>query len=224
MTKYEHNKNADQDDFTTSRLRMVDRQLVRRGIRDAAVLDAMRTVSRHLFVPVQYQRDAYHDGPVAIGRGQTISQPYVVASMTEPLALKADSNVLELGTGRGYQTAVLAEITPSVFSIERIAELLAEARTRLNELGYVTIQTRLGDGSEGWATAAPFDAIIVTAAAPRVPHVLCDQLAEGGRMVLPVDRLGTGRQDLIRLTKTPTGIEQEVLYEVRFVPLLDNID
>ncbi|MBU8934833.1 MAG: protein-L-isoaspartate(D-aspartate) O-methyltransferase [candidate division Zixibacteria bacterium] len=216
--------NPDDADFIARRLRMVDQQMVRRGIRNKAVLDAMRTVPRHLFIPEQSQDKAYHDGPVSIGRGQTISQPYIVASMTEYLRLDPESKALEVGTGCGYQTAVLSEITPHVFSIERIAGLLEDAQARLNRLGYASVQTMLGDGSEGWPEAAPFDAIIVTAAAPAIPQTLCDQLVEGGRMVIPVDRGTTGRQDLLGLVRTPTGIEQEVLYEVRFVPLLGEID
>lgn len=224
MTKNQHNSKTNQSEYKTRRLRMVDRQLVRRGIRDEAVLNAMRIVPRHLFIPARYRDEAYHDGPVAIGHGQTISQPYIVASMTEHLGLEADSKVLEIGTGCGYQTAVLAEIAQSVFSIERIAYLLDDATALLNELGYTGAETKLGNGSEGWAEAAPFDAIIVTAGAPEVPPLLIDQLVEGGRMLIPVDRVDTGRQDLLKLIKTPSGLEREVLYEVRFVPLLGKIE
>ncbi|RKX28869.1 MAG: protein-L-isoaspartate O-methyltransferase [Candidatus Zixiibacteriota bacterium] len=205
-------------------MRMVDQQLARRDIRDNAVLAAMRAVPRHLFVPKKQRDEAYHDGPLSIGRGQTISQPYIVASMTEHLELTADSKVLEIGTGCGYQTAVLLEITEYVFSVERIESLFDNARKRLNKLGYSKVQMKLDDGSNGWPEEAPFDAIIVTAAAPHVPQTLVDQLADSGRMVIPVEKGTSGRQELIKLVKTSEGITERSLYEVRFVPLMGEIE
>jgi len=212
-----------EDRFAPRRRRMVTDQLVRRGIRDEAVLNAMRTVPRHRFIPERYRREAYKDGPVPIGANQTISQPYIVASMTEHLQLTPTSRVLEVGTGCGYQTAVLAEIAREVYSVERIPELHENARRLLDSLGYRDVNLRLGDGSHGWPEAAPFDAIIVTAAAPDIPDALVTQLVEGGRMVLPLEDV-TGRQELIRLTYRGERIEREDLYEVRFVPMLGGIE
>jgi protein-L-isoaspartate(D-aspartate) O-methyltransferase len=210
--------------FIAQRMRMVDDQLVRRGIRDAAVLAAMRVVPRHRFVPEQYRHEAYHDGPLPIGEGQTISQPFVVASMTEHLELQPDDKVLEIGTGCGYQAAVLAEITDDVCSLEVIPGLLERAREILKELGYDRVKTKLGDGSLGWPEEAPFDAIIVTAAPPRIPDALLEQLKEGGRMVLPLTTGLFNRQDLVKVRKTKEGIEKEDLYEVRFVPMRGKVE
>ncbi|MEA3340605.1 MAG: protein-L-isoaspartate(D-aspartate) O-methyltransferase, partial [Chloroflexota bacterium] len=200
-----------------------DRQLAKRGITDAAVLAAMRTVPRHLFIPEQYRDAAYDDGPQSIGEGQTISQPYIVASMTEHLDLNRESKVLEIGTGCGYQTAILAEITRHVYSIERIAPLLLQANRLLDKLGYSSIHTKLDDGGLGWPEEAPFDAIIVTAAATRIPQTLVRQLAEDGRMVIPVETGVGGRQELIKVSRTAEGISEERLYEVRFVPLCTDV-
>jgi len=205
------------------RERMVHDQLVRRGVRNEAVLAAMRTVPRHRFVPERNRAESYKDGPVPIGANQTISQPFIVASMTEHLELSPGSKVLEIGTGCGYQTAVLAEITDQVYSVERIASLHESAARLLAALGYHHVNLRLGDGSLGWSDAAPFDAIIVTAAAPDIPDTLVSQLADSGRMVLPLETTG-GRQDLIKLTRTAGGIVREYLYEVRFVPMLGDIE
>ncbi|MFQ6007650.1 MAG: protein-L-isoaspartate(D-aspartate) O-methyltransferase [Candidatus Zixiibacteriota bacterium] len=210
--------------FISQRIRMVDDQLVRRGIKDAAVLNAMRTVPRHLFIPEQYRHEAYYDGPLPIGEGQTISQPFVVASMTEHLELEPGDKVLEIGTGCGYQAAVLAEITDKVWSIEMQSGLLNRAREILKELGYDRVKTKLGDGSLGWSEEAPFDAIIVTAAAPRIPDALLEQLKEGGRMVLPLITGMFNRQDLVKIRKTREGMEREVLYEVRFVPMRGKVE
>jgi len=210
--------------FISQRLRMVDEQLVRRGIRDAAVLSAMRTVPRHLFVPEHYCSEAYYDGPLPIGEGQTISQPYVVGSMTEHLELKPGNKVLEIGTGCGYQAAVLSEITDKVFSIEMIPELLQRANKLFHELGYDKIKTKLDDGSGGWREEAPFDAIVITAAAPKIPEVLIEQLVEGGRMVLPLITGSFNRQDLVKIRKTKAGLQKEVLYEVRFVPMRGRVE
>ncbi len=218
MPGFIKNEHTD-DNVLAQRLRMVDRQLIRRGIHDPAVLDAMRTVPRHLFVPEEYRLYAYQDSPQPIGKGQTISQPYIVASMTEQLELTPDSKVLEIGTGCGYQTAVLAEITPHVYTIEMIPELYEQARDILYRLGYTSINMKLGDGSKGWQEEAPFDAIIVTAAAHEIPQPLVDQLAINGRMVIPVETGWAGQQELLKLVKTPEGISRQHLYEVRFVPL-----
>jgi len=215
---------AEEVRFISQRMRMVDNQLVRRGIKDAAVLQAMRTVPRHLFVPEQYRHEAYCDGPLPIGEGQTISQPYVVASMTELLELSPGDKVLEIGTGCGYQAAVLAEITDQVYTIEVIPELLQKAQQRFRELGYDHIKTRLGDGSLGWPEETPFDAVIITAAAPRIPDELVKQLAPDGRMVLPLITGMFNRQELVRVRKTGEGLKQETLYEVRFVPMRGRVE
>ncbi|MCB2229183.1 protein-L-isoaspartate(D-aspartate) O-methyltransferase [bacterium] len=205
--------------FAALRNEMVERQIIDRDVRDPRVLAAMRSVKRHLFVPERFRKDAYADTPLLIGYEQTISQPYVVASMTEHLALTPESRVLEIGTGCGYQTAVLAEIAREVYSIERIPELLEPARERLTELGYKNIVCRTGDGSRGWPERAPYDAIIVTAAAARIPELLLSQLKLNGKMVIPLAS-GTGQQ-LVKLTRTERGVEQDYLYAVRFVPLIE---
>lgn len=197
---------------------MVHRQIEARKITDKAVLDAMRKVPRHLFVPTEYEEAAYEDRPLPIGFGQTISQPYMVALMTEALCLKGDEKVLEVGTGSGYQAAILAEIVDHVVTIERIAELAARAAELLRNLGYTNIEVVVGDGSRGYPPRAPYDAIIVTAGAPRIPDALVDQLAEGGRLVIPV---GSGfHQILTRVTKTQGQIKTEQLEGCVFVPLV----
>jgi protein-L-isoaspartate(D-aspartate) O-methyltransferase len=207
------------DRFAKVREQMVDWQIWGRGVRDRAVLAAMRRVPRHRFVPADLRYAAYDDQPLPIGYDQTISQPYIVASMTEELGLKPGMKVLEIGTGSGYQAAVLAEITPRVFTIEIKKPLAKQAAARLKELGYGGVQARTGDGYYGWKEEAPFDAIIVTASAPHVPPPLVDQLKPGGRMVLPVGP-PFGRQDLRLVTKDEEGrIRTRSLYGVRFVPL-----
>ena len=206
-------------DFISARMRMVDTQLSPRGITDAAVLAAMRTVPRHQFVPDKSIGEAYGDHPVPIGFGQTISQPYIVASMTQEVQIDHKSKVLEVGTGCGYQTAVLAEIAGRVLSIEFVPQLLKEANDRLQQLGYLNITTMLGDGALGWPQQAPFDAIVVTAAAPSIPPALIEQLVVGGRMVIPVASGGSFNQELILVTKTAEGFTQNTLYGVRFVLL-----
>jgi protein-L-isoaspartate(D-aspartate) O-methyltransferase len=206
-------------DLISQRMRMVDTQLMPRGITDSAVLAAMRTVPRHLFVEPGDIAYAYADHPLPIGSGQTISQPYIVASMTQELQVDRDSRVLEIGTGCGYQTAVLGEIVRAVYSIEIVPELLRQANDLLFSLGYRNIHTMLGDGSLGWAQEAPFDGILVTAAAPRVPPALLEQLAEGARMVIPVGPAHGPGQDLWLVERTPEGFSKKKLYGVRFVPM-----
>jgi protein-L-isoaspartate(D-aspartate) O-methyltransferase len=180
----------------------------------------MRTVPRHLFVPEKVARQAYADHPLPIGHGQTISQPYVVAFMTEALGLEGDETVLEIGTGSGYQAAVLAEIVARVYSIEIVAPLAQEAAIRLRELGYENVEVRSGDGYAGWPEAAPFDAIIVTAAAPRIPEPLKQQLRDGGRLILPV---GDDWQELVVVTRRGDRFEEKRVLPVRFVPMTGEV-
>jgi protein-L-isoaspartate(D-aspartate) O-methyltransferase len=208
--------------YTIRRELMVHEQIESRGVEDPLVLEAMRKVPRHLFVPAQYSEEAYLDGPLSIGEGQTISQPYVVGSMTAHLHLAPQSKVLEIGTGSGYQTAILAEIAEMVFSVERIQMLLTQADSALAKLGYHNIRTRLADGTLGWPEEAPFDAIIVTAAAKSIPEKLVEQLAIGGIMVIPIDRGVMGLQELVKVTRTEQGMDTKTLYPVRFVPLLED--
>jgi len=195
---------------------MVESQLAKRGIRDEPVLEAMGSVPRDQFVPPHLKTEAYDDNPLPIGMGQTISQPYVVAFMTEALKLKPTDRVLEVGTGSGYQAAVLAKLAREVYSIEIVEPLAVSARKRLFDLGYQNIQVRTGDGYRGWPDKAPFDAIMVTAAPDHVPQPLIDQLAPGGRLVLPV---GSWYQSVKRLTRTASGIKEEDLLPVQFVPM-----
>jgi protein-L-isoaspartate(D-aspartate) O-methyltransferase len=207
------------DDFAPRRRQMVADQLVRRGIRQEQVLRAMEVVPRHRFVPAQLAARAYDDGPLPIGYDQTISQPYIVALMSELLDLQPGRRVLEIGTGSGYQAAVLSQIGVHVYSIEIIPQLGEAARTLLSTLGYRHIQVRIGDGYQGWPEAAPFDGIIVTCAPSQVPEPLKAQLAEGGRMVIPVgDRYV---QSLVRLIKTEGRLKEEKVVDVRFVPMVD---
>ncbi len=196
---------------------MVDLQIRRRGVTDPRVLRAMETVPRHAFVPPELRHLAHADEPLPIGEGQTISQPYIVAYMTEALGLQGGEKILEIGTGSGYQTAVLAEIVREVFTVEVVEALSQRAEEVLGRLGYGNIRFRVGDGSRGWPEEAPFDAILVTAAPPDVPEALKQQLAPGGRLVLPV---GVQAQDLCRITRTAKGFQRETLLPVRFVPLV----
>jgi protein-L-isoaspartate(D-aspartate) O-methyltransferase len=196
---------------------MVDQYILPRGIKDPAVIAAMRHVPRHRFVPDQYSVFAYIDGPLPIGRGQTISQPSLVAGMTEALQLKKRDKVLEIGTGSGYQAAILAELVDKVLTIEIVEPLARQAKETLAELGYKNIRVRTGDGYQGWPEEAPFDAIIVTAAPDHVPQPLLDQLAVGGRLILPV---GRDVQTLELHRRTAEGYERKSLTLVRFVPLV----
>lgn len=202
--------------YRQTRESMVRQQIEARGVRDERVLKALRKVPRHLFVPTAMQPFAYRDSPLPIGQGQTISQPYIVAFMTEALALKPKDRVLEVGTGSGYQAAVLSLLVKEVYSIEIVEPLATVAAERLRRLGYTNVQVRTGDGYQGWHDAAPFDAIIVTAAPDHVPQPLLDQLAVGGRLVLPV---GKQLQTLVRIRRTHTGFKKEVLLPVQFVPM-----
>jgi protein-L-isoaspartate(D-aspartate) O-methyltransferase len=204
--------------FATLRLRMVDHQLRARGIEDERVLDAMSRVPRHEFTAGRYRDQAYEDYPLPIGEGQTISQPYIVALMLEALALTPTGRVLEVGTGSGYVTALLAELAAQVISVERYAALADEAQSLLVYLGYSNVKVITGDGSQGFATCAPYDAIIVSAAASEVPRPLLAQLAEGGRMILPVGSFDTQQLQLIHMRN---GQPHTTLRELcRFVPLV----
>ncbi len=197
---------------------MVRDQLVPRGINDLKVLAAMRTVPRHLFVEEPLWGEAYNDYPVPIGERQTISQPYIVALMTQALELKGQEKVLEIGTGSGYQTAILAELSKKVFSIERVRPLYQKARRVIDKLKYFNVVIKVNDGTQGWPEESPFDAIMVTAAAPDIPAPLLEQLALNGRMVIPVgDRYS---QALKKIIKTEDGFQEEDLGGVRFVSLI----
>jgi protein-L-isoaspartate(D-aspartate) O-methyltransferase len=203
------------DDFQTLRARMVADQIAARGVRDKAVLDAMKTVPRHQFVPAEHAREAYADYPLPIGYEQTISQPYIVAYMTEALQVKKGGKVLEIGTGSGYQAAVLAEMGVEVYSIEIVEPLANRASVLLKNLGY-KVHVKSGDGYMGWPEAAPFDGIIVTAAPEEIPPPLKEQLKEGGRIVVPVGRFF---QDLKVLKKQDGKLVKEKTLPVRFVPM-----
>ncbi len=205
-------------DLPKARLKMVEEQIVSRGIKDPRVIAAMKKVPRHLFVEEALQSQAYSDHPLPIGEKQTISQPYMVALMTEALQLKEKEKVLEIGAGSGYQTAILAELAEKVFSIERIRSLAIKARQLLYELGCFNVEIKIFDGTHGWMEEAPFNAIIVTAGAPDIPQPLLDQLAIDGRLVIPVG--DAYAQDLMRMTKTKEGIKKEDLGGCRFVKLI----
>ncbi len=205
-----------QDEYAELRNRMVVEQIASRGVSDPRVLAAMRKVPRHEFVPEEYRDLAYRDTPLPIGYGQTISQPYIVAYMTEQLHIGKEDTVLEIGTGSGYQAAVLAELASEVYTIEIIPELAERAKKTLRRLGYNNVHVRIGDGYKGWPEHAPFDAIILTAAPPRVPQPLLDQLKEGGRLIAPV---GEDYQELVLIRKENGEILRENLIPVRFVPM-----
>jgi protein-L-isoaspartate(D-aspartate) O-methyltransferase len=205
------------EDPALARDRMVREQVEARGVRDARTLAALRKVERHLFVPPELAGHAYADHPLPIGEEQTISQPYIVAVMTEAIGLRGGEKVLEIGTGSGYQAAVLAEAGATVFTIEIVPGLFEQARARLARLGYRTVHTRQGNGWAGWPEEAPFDAIVVTAAASRIPEPLKQQLREGGRLIIPV---GDDLQELRLLTRRGDAFEERRLLPVRFVPLV----
>ncbi|MEE2789099.1 MAG: protein-L-isoaspartate(D-aspartate) O-methyltransferase [Myxococcota bacterium] len=210
MERLEHQRRS------SERRRMVATQIRARGVTDAGVLNAMETVPRHHFMPDATRHLAYGDHPVPIGHDQTISQPLIVAFMTEALHLKPEDTVLEIGTGSGYQTAVLAEIVKKVYSIEIVPPLGQQAARILTDKGYSNVQTRIGDGDVGWPEAAPFDAIMLTAAPPKIPQPLLDQLAVGGRLIAPV---GRDAQTLVVVRRTSTGYTRNTVMAVRFVPM-----
>jgi protein-L-isoaspartate(D-aspartate) O-methyltransferase len=205
-------------DFPKARLKMVEEQIILRGIKDPRLIAAMEKIPRHLFVEEALQSQAYSDHPLPIGEKQTISQPYMVALMTEALQLTGKEKVLEIGAGSGYQAAILAELAEKVFSIERIRSLAIRARELLYGLGYYNVEIKIFDGTFGWVEKSPFDAIIVTAGAPDIPQPLIDQLGIEGRLVIPVGDAFV--QDLIRVTKTEEGIKKEDLGGCRFVKLI----
>jgi protein-L-isoaspartate(D-aspartate) O-methyltransferase len=206
------------EDYSAARSNMVEYQIRQRGVRDPKVLDAMEAVPRHEFVPDDYVESAYSDGPLPIGYGQTISQPYIVAVMTELLELEPGDKVLEIGTGSGYQAAILAEVTDNVYTVEIIPELAESSAARLAKLGYEKIHTRNADGYYGWPEHAPYDAIIVTAAPDHIPQPLVEQLKDGGRMVIPVGPVGW-YQTLWLITKKNGDVEYHNKGGVTFVPL-----
>ena len=205
--------------FADLRERMVQTQIKNRGISDKQVIDALMSVERHKFVLPEFIAQAYNDSPLPIEEGQTISQPYIVAFMTEALELNAEDKVLEIGTGSGYQAAILAEIVDSVFTIEIFETLGKKAQKLFNELGYANISTKIGDGYLGWRQHAPYDAIIVTCSPTRVPEALKNQLAEGGRMIIPVGKYPA--QELVMLEKKKGKIKQQKVLPVRFVPMIN---
>lgn len=202
--------------YVIKRQQMVEQQLKSRDITEKSVLNSMLEVKRHLFVPKLYRDLAYHDRPLPIGRDQTISQPYIVALMTQLANIDPDEKVLEIGTGSGYQAAVLSKICKKVYSIEIIESLAKEARQKLKRLGYDNVRIRAGDGFMGWKKHAPFDAILVTCAPPEIPPPLLDQLAEQGRLIIPV---GKKSQELKVMTKTSGKIKEKDIIPVRFVPM-----
>jgi protein-L-isoaspartate(D-aspartate) O-methyltransferase len=198
------------------RRQMVERQIRARGVHDPRVLDALLKVRRHDFVPPGMEQEAYEDSPLGIGEGQTISQPYIVAFMTELARVRPDSKVLEVGTGSGYQTAVLSVLAREVFSIEIIESLGARAKEKLERTGYSNVRVRIGDGYQGWPEEAPFDSILVTAAPDHLPQPLVEQLRIGGRLVIPI---GDFYQELSVITKIEKGVHEEKIIPVRFVPM-----
>lgn len=221
-TRPDHSHRAFEE-RVADRQRMVDLQIRRREVKDPNVLKAMQVVPRHAFVPTAQQRNAYDDNPLPIGEGQTISQPYIVAFMTEALKLDPNALVLEIGTGSGYQAAVCAEIARRVYTIEIVETLAETARVRLKDLGYSNVFVRAGDGFYGWPEEGPFDAIIGTAAADRVPPPLLEQLKPGGRMILPVSN-EIGFQYLILVTKDVEGqLDRREVMPVRFVPMTGQV-
>jgi protein-L-isoaspartate(D-aspartate) O-methyltransferase len=205
------------DIYEPSRKQMVEEQIIARGISDSLVINAMLTVKRHFFVPANLMQLAYNDRPLPIGHGQTISQPYIVAIMTELLEVKKTHRILEIGTGSGYQAAILSLLADSVFTIEIVEPLARSAKAKLKVLGYKNVIVKSGDGYKGWKEHAPFDGIIVTCAPDEIPPLLLDQLATGGRMVIPV---GSYYQELFLITKDSSGLSEQSIIPVRFVPMI----
>lgn len=205
-------------DYRIARERMVRDQLMPRGIKDPGVLKAMGKIPRHLFVEEALAGEAYNDHPLPIGHQQTISQPYIVALMTQALELTGQEKTLEIGTGSGYQTAILAELSEKVYTVERIRSLMEKARELLDQLGYTNVLFSAFDGTLGWKAYEPYDAIMVTAGAPRVPEPLCEQLAEGGRMIIPIgDKFS---QELIKIVRNKDQFREQDLGGCRFVDLI----
>jgi len=211
--------NSNSQDYEKLREKMVRNQIEKRGVSDKKVLAALNSVERHLFVPKEYINNAYEDSPLPIGEGQTISQPYIVAFMTEILKLDKTKKILEIGTGSGYQAAVLAEVASKVYTIELIESLGKKAKTLLKKLNYNNVEVKIGDGYQGWEEHAPFDAIIVTCSPTHIPEKLKEQLAEGGLMIIPVGPRFS--QELILLKKKNGKIKQTDVIAVRFVPMKD---
>ena len=205
-------------DYRKMREAMIRKQIIARGIKEKRVVEAFRRVERERFVPPEVREQAYEDFPLAIGEEQTISQPYIAALMTQCLELRGEEKVLEIGTGSGYQTAILAELAREVYSVERIASLAQRAKTVLDELGYTNVKIRVANGTLGWEEYSPYDRILVTAGAKELPKPLLDQLAEGGVMVIPVGDLLSQRLEVIR--KKKTGIESRTVERCIFVPLI----
>ena len=204
-----------------AREKMVEEQIERRGVTDKAVLEAMKKVERHLFVPEDLKNTAYTDSPLPIGYRQTISQPYIVAFMTQAIQPRPDDRVLEIGAGSGYQAAVLAELVKEVYTIEIVEPLAENASLLLEKLGYKNIKVKYGDGYKGWREYSPFDVIVVTAAPPSIPEELINQLKIGGSMIVPI---GECHQELYLITKTETGLERKALLPVVFVPMVKPSD
>ncbi len=205
------------DSYEKDREKMVEEQLVTRGINDSRVLAAMRKVPRHLFVTQELRQQAYEDKPLPIGHDQTISQPYIVALMVEAMELKGQEQVLEIGTGSGYEAAILAELCGQLFSVERVEALARKARALLDDLGYKNISIQVGDGTLGWNEHAPYDVIVVSAAAPQIPRPLIEQLKPEGILILPMGE--EDLQSLARIRKRKEGLKEEYLGECRFVKL-----
>jgi protein-L-isoaspartate(D-aspartate) O-methyltransferase len=212
------NPDATRDQFTSARRAMVEDQVRRRGVASPRVLEAMLSVPRHEFVPAEFQADAYADKPLPIGEGQTISQPFMVGAMTQALELTGSERVLEIGTGSGYQAAVLSLLAREVISIESHTSLALAAQERLVRLGYANVHVHNGDGSLGFADAAPYDAILIAAAAPEIPPLLASQLCDGGRLVIPVG--SQENQELLQARKESGVLHTRALFDCKFVPLL----
>lgn len=217
MWKYQRNAGRQEDSYREKRLEMVEKQIRRRGVQDKRVLAVMEKVPRHRFIPSRYLDRAYADEPLPIGNNQTVSQPFIVAYMLSQLQLKPDDRVLEIGTGSGYQTALLAELVRQVYTIEIYADLSSQAQIRLNQFHYHNIFFKVGDGYSGWPEEAPFDAITVSAAPPEFPAVLAEQLAQNRRMVVPV---GVEQQELFVVTRLEDRLEKMYKIPVRFVPMV----
>jgi len=222
LTQFPVHAQEAQDAFTGPRQRMVERDLRGRGIKDPRVLEAMSLVPRHLFVPRRHQSQAYQDRPVPIGKGQTISQPYVVALMTELLKLEGNERVLEVGTGSGYQAAVLSQLAREVYTIEIIPSLAEGAKERLKRLGYSNVQVKTGDGFFGWEEKGPYDGIVVTASAKKIPDPLWNQLQEGGHLIMPLGATHK-TQRLVRATKIKGKRHVETITGVIFVPMTGEV-